>query len=219
MVEKIGKNKKLDNINMKKIIRLTESDLHRLIKESVKRILKEEYDENQDYNVVFNRNLENGVYDDRILQSYKNDEDLTGLSEDIFYNELPEGVLDHDDYVFYIQNSLENRLKVLDKDYANQGELYPYSMRRLSNNEYDMPDNTINKNVKKSRGYGMNDEYWKDHDMKQLSQELPDILTKNGKLRSPKTLDRVTNNRAKYGYNAAADKGPLHRKGSLNREL
>ena len=36
------KIKKLDNINMKKIIKLTESDLHRLVKETVKKILSED---------------------------------------------------------------------------------------------------------------------------------------------------------------------------------
>lgn len=77
-------------------------------------------------------------------------------------------------------------------------------------------DTGANKNVRNSRGDTFNDDYWSSHERKKLPSEF---YTKNGKLRSSKTFNKLGNNRAKYGFNQAADKGPLHRKGSLNREL
>lgn len=59
-------NKKLENMD-KKIIRLTESDLHRIVKESVNRALKEYHDIDDDR--YFGGGLPSHFNDDEVLEN------------------------------------------------------------------------------------------------------------------------------------------------------
>ncbi len=65
---------------MKQRIKLTESDLHRIVKESVKRVLRE----NAYPRIRINESFENGIYEIEWLSQYVNDGDVftAGRTED-----------------------------------------------------------------------------------------------------------------------------------------
>lgn len=54
----------------------------------------------------------------------------------------------------------------------------------------------------------------------QNAKAFPEFLKKNGELKTYKQISKnITNRSNKYGAGIAADKAPLHRKGSLNRDV
>lgn len=54
----------------------------------------------------------------------------------------------------------------------------------------------------------------------QDAKKFPELLKKTGEPRTSKQIVKnITNRNNKYGAELAADKAPLHRKGSLNRDV
>lgn len=83
-----------------KLIRLTESDLHRIVKESVDRILKESYDivepycfetdkEEQWYQVGYNQGLDDAI---EWLKVHINDYIVKGRDIDLMFDDLRNSV-------------------------------------------------------------------------------------------------------------------------------
>ena len=183
---------------MKKRIRLTESDLHEIVKESVKRVIREyneydgfepEYDFDDDVSDIINR-INRGDYDDKLDQIMK---DPFG-----YYND--EGV--------DIIQAADDRKCVLDKNYAikyGEDPDKPLFIPRYHPNPF--------------KPNALGDEYWQDKEAQEAAAKYPSMLTKKGILRKRKgksIADIV--NKGVYGTDQA-DKRPLHRKGSLNREI
>lgn len=128
---------------MKQIIRLTESDLHRMIKESVKRVLKEEYVEGkwepgwledyyEDDSLINNEyNYENDVLDDieKLKQTY--DDNLDYETED-FASSFVNSEGDDENYygtIFYPSQQTKAFI-----DYANR--VNDRSSRKESDNNH-----------------------------------------------------------------------------------
>lgn len=81
---------------MKKLIRLTENDLHKIVKKSVNNILKEAYDvvepycfetdkEEQWYQVGYNQGLDDAI---EWLKNHINDYIVKGRDIDLMYDDL-----------------------------------------------------------------------------------------------------------------------------------
>lgn len=81
---------------MKKLIRLTENDLHKIVKKSVNNILKEAYDvvepycfetdkEEQWYQVGYNQGLDNAI---EWLKNHINDYIVKGRDIDLMFDDL-----------------------------------------------------------------------------------------------------------------------------------
>lgn len=68
----------------KKLIRLTESDLHRIIKESVNKILKESYEEEY-YQMGYTQGIESVI---EWLKTHINDYLVKGRDIDLMFDDL-----------------------------------------------------------------------------------------------------------------------------------
>jgi hypothetical protein len=94
----------------KKIIRLTESDLHRLIKESVKIVLKEEYDNEKVDGYVHYYDAKGRQYRLNYLA-----QELRNMGIDV------EGTGFNDDYDGYVEVRVNlEQAKILDKKYGSK---------------------------------------------------------------------------------------------------
>lgn len=207
---------------MAKIIKINEEKLTQIVENVIKAVLKESNSHKkivkENYEVLADL-INNGKLDKSIIKAY-NDNNLYDLAEYLYDKYVDYGSdINEDDY-FYVQDMLHDRINLIDKSAANQTANYMKKIKGSDEGYNDMPSDSVNKNVLDTKGTSsLNDEYWNDHEMKELGKKFPDIITKNGKVRSPKSLMNVNKNRAKYGYNDTADKTALHRKGSLNREI
>lgn len=185
---------------MKKTIRLTESDLHRIVKESVKRILKED-----DYFTPSYAYMNAEEIIDR-LPSLP-DETLKKImygyyDPSYFESDFSDGFDEHIEVIEAAKEEYARR----HKDYANQlftqmnKPKYPYTP--LHDEDY----------YKKRRE---SDIAWDEHDRELAARKYPNMLKKNGLVRKnwQRGLEKDL-----YGTDQA-DKRPLHRKGSLNREI
>ncbi len=94
----------------KKIIRLTESDLHRLIKESIKIVLKEEYDNEKVDGYVHYYDAKGRQYRLNYLA-----QELRNMGIDV------EGTGFNDDYDGYVEVRVNlEQAKILDKKYGSK---------------------------------------------------------------------------------------------------
>ena len=208
-------------------IRLTESQLHNIIKESVKRVLKEtrfdyidldpyEYDKmiDNDYRSRAERaydEIRNGVYDDKVPQWASGERDV--------YDDLD---LDIDLGGEGLQDAVNDRNFVIDKSsalkYGQNPSDYP-SSKKWHETNYPKDGNPNIKNRRNTSDV-LSDEYWEDKEMRDFGKKHPLVLTKKGRFRKFGNVDKLASNVQKDLYGTdQADKRPLHRKGSLNRAL
>ena len=209
---------------MKNRIKLTESQLNKVIRESVKKVLKEtrfdyidldpyEYDEmiENDYRSRAERayhDIRNGDYDDIVPQWASGKRDA--------YDDLD---LDIDLGAEDLQDAINDRHYAIDKSaalkYGKNPSDYP-SAKKWSETNYPKNGNLNIKNRKNASDV-LSDEYWKDKEMRDFGEKFPHTATKKGKIRN---FDKLASNLQKDLYGTdQADKRPLHRKGSLNRAL
>ena len=215
-------------------IRLTESHLHNIIKESVKRVLKEtrfdyidldpyEYDKmiDNDYRSRAERaydEIMNGVYDDKVPQWASGERDV--------YYDLD---LDIDLGGEGIQDAVNDRNFVIDKSsalkYGQNPSDYP-SSKKWHETNYPKDGNPNIKNRRNTSDV-LSDEYWEDKEMRDTAKKYPHSFKKNGVMRNYDydkgriiNFNKFRDNLEKDVYGTdQADKRPLHRKGSLNRAL
>lgn len=199
-----------------KNIKLSEKQLHRVVKESVERVLKEDFDtvskkvinyikdnyrdrpRQQEYFINMYNKIKNGYYDD---------------------------VLNSSDREYWIYNNFPifNHVCEIDKDFAFRygdydldiDEIDRFSLydKRLSDGEsanWNVNDET--QNGKES----LHDYYWKEHE---------GWFNNNDKLKKHRTeklknyLDKTwQDTKDTEKWSKIADSRPLHRKGSLNRD-
>ena len=207
-------------------IRLTESHLHNVIKESVKRVLKEmrfdyidldpyDYEKMMD-NDYYARDeqasfdIMNGVYDDLVPQ--------WASGERSVYDDLDLNI----DYSGSITDDVLDRLFIIDKSaalkYGKNPSDYPRDKKHF---ETKYPKDG-NPNIKNRRNASdvLSDEYWEDKEMRDFGKKHPLAITKKGRFRKFGNVDKLASNLQKDLYGTdQADKRPLHRKGSLNRAL
>ena len=207
-------------------IRLTESHLHNIIKESVKRVLKEtrfdyidldpyDYEKMMD-NDYYARDeqasfdIMNGVYDDLVPQ--------WASGERSVYDDLDLNI----DYSGSITDDVLDRLFIIDKSaalkYGKNPSDYPRDKKHF---ETKYPKDG-NPNIKNRRNASdvLSDEYWEDKEMRDFGKKHPLAITKKGRFRKFGNVDKLASNLQKDLYGTdQADKRPLHRKGSLNRAL
>lgn len=219
-------------------IRLTESKLHGIIKESVKRVLKETYSyldpyedldpydyERMMYNDYHARGEEaysdimNGVYDDLVPQ--------WADEERCVYDDLNLDV----DYSDDIMDAVLDRLFIIDKSaalkYGKNPSDYPRN-KKYSETRYPKDGNPNIKDYNRYYSDALSDESWEDKENRDYAKKYPHSFKKNGEWRyyDYENGGGFTNHR-KISDNLAkdligtdqADKRPLHRKGSLNRAL
>lgn len=219
------------NMSKKNTIKLTESELKKVITESVKKILKEsmfDFDEFENYdNAVHNaiyyaQEIRDGVYDDKLTDEKWKDDIIFRYGFDM--NNGGERIFN---------DAIKNRLMVINKDYAwKQIDLKRKRDKDMSEYEKDEwsvwgPD--ANTNIRelphKRNGWlsGNDTEMSKDYmklQGKDAHSRVPEFFRKDGKPRTDKQVQRGINNRSTYvGSLDAANKKPLHRKGSVNRDL
>ena len=208
-------------------IKHTESHLHNIIKQSVKRVLKEmrfdyidldpyEHDKmiDKDYRSRAERaydEIMNGVYDDKVPQWASGERDV--------YYDLD---LDIDLGGEGIQDAVNDRNFVIDKwsalKYGQNPSDYP-STKKWSETNYPEDGNPNIKNRRNASDV-LSDEYWEDKEMRDFGKKHPLVLTKKGRFRKFGNVDKLASNIQKDLYGTdQADKRPLHRKGSLNRAL
>ena len=207
-------------------IRLTEAHLHNVIKESVKRVLKEmrfdyidldpyDYEKMMD-NDYYARDeqasfdIMNGVYDDLVPQ--------WASGERSVYDDLDLNI----DYSGSITDDVLDRLFIIDKSaalkYGKNPSDYPRDKKHF---ETKYPKDG-NPNIKNRRNASdvLSDEYWEDKEMRDFGKKHPLAITKKGRFRKFGNVDKLASNLQKDLYGTdQADKRPLHRKGSLNRAL
>lgn len=215
----------------KRTIKLTESELKTVITESVKKILKEsmfdfdefEIDDSAVQNAIYYaQEIKDGVYDDKLT-----DEDWR---DDIIYRY---GFDMNNDGERIFDDAIKNRLMVIDKDYAWKQINWKRKQDKDSNewykNEWPAWGPDANTNIRelphKRNGWlsGDDKEMSKDYmklQGKDAHSRIPEIFRKDGEVRTLKQMQRGINNRSTYiGSLDAADKKPLHRKGSANHDL
>lgn len=232
-------------------IRLTESQLQRLIKESVKKVLKEFNDPGEeerygfpedydDYNPfdrehyhgkdsytlsAYNRYLKhsealkNGEYDDRL-----HDDDFVG---DI----ITDCATEFADYDSRLEREIQDRLYVINKDYAFHNAMDPDDDYNKGANRYKNTSHYDWQGIERQQREQPNPrqkrremiDAWEDREFRERANQHPDVLRKDGngyrkKYRvSPESM-LSAKDKLLYGTDQA-DKRPLHRKASLNREL
>lgn len=211
-------------------IRLTESKLHGIIKESVKRVLKEMYSDLDpyedldpyDYEKMMDNDyrergeqayfdIMNGVYDDLVPQ--------WASGERSVYDDLD---LDIDLGGEDLQDAVNDRDFVIDKSsalkYGRNPSDYPSEKKRFET-KYPKDENPNIKNRRNTSDV-LSDEYWEDKEMRDFGEKHPLATTKKGRFRNLGNADKLASNLQKDLYGTdQADKRPLHRKGSLNRAL
>ena len=214
-------------------IRLTESHLHNIIKESVKRVLKEtrfdyidldpyDYEKMMD-NDYYARDeqasfdIMNGVYDDLVPQ--------WASGERSVYDDLDLNI----DYSGSITDDVLDRLFIIDKSaalkYGKNPSDYPRDKKHFET-KYPKDGNPNIKNRRtRNASDVLSDEYWKDKEMRDTAKKYPHSFKKNGVMRNYDydkgriiNFNKFRDNLEKDVYGTdQADKRPLHRKGSLNR--
>lgn len=159
----------------KKLIKLTEGDLHKIIKESVQRILKESfnYSDFEEHEPSFPSNHWIDSQGNTRIGKLGSD-DIDGI-----YNTKKEQ-MNHDWLDFDKKNRIE---KMMSKDAM---EAHPYRQKDM---------NPFNQNKHSVNDYNTMDDIKNDFD---------------NRWEKSKEIDN---------YNKKANSRPLHRKGSLNREL
>ena len=222
-------------------IRLTESQLHRVIKESVKKIVKEiayrevpirnsegevidtggwyDPDDYYDPNEEWTEWAENQGRAERISTRIKNgdyDDKLDSLDSEYFG-------LNYNNGGDWVDDTIHSRRCLIDKNYAMKYGEEPGTYNKYTvASEKDSPkDKNININhYKWNDNRALSDEYWKEHDAQRFHKAFPSIIKKNGELRKWKDENDLQNRIWKDIIGTDQfDKRPLHRKGSLNREL
>lgn len=217
---------------MRRTIKLSESELKRMISESVKRTLNEwdeyyqpdEFDmmsaDEQKAHEICDR-INNGKYDnilDKIL-SY-------GGAASYFD-------LESSDYAAgWVSDAAFERKCIIDKDFAFKrgwrkyqdypntwDDKHPSRSSRLERYSDETNKNRFN-NVDKDK---LGDKYWSDKEARDLHSKYPSMYNKKGELRGGPFGKRAEDiidmaQKAVYGTDQA-DKRPLHRKGSLNRAM
>ena len=187
---------------MKKLVRLTESDLHRIVKESVNRILRE-YDGDDYFAPNYGEKRPEDIIDrlpslsdnavKKIIDGY--------FDPSYFESDYSDGF---DDYYEVIDAAKEEYAR-RHKDFANK--LFT-QMNKPTYPQSPLHDEGYYKKHRES------DMAWNEHDKEIAAKRLPNTVKKNGEeLRKnwEKGLERDTVGTSQ------ADKRPLHRKGSLNR--
>lgn len=202
---------------MKKIIRLTESEL----KQTIKRMLIENINENHfDYEDWFDEpdpvkdahnkyyDVENGHYDNAIEDLYEKGYDETEIIEKLFGEYDP-------DFDSELADLIVDKLATWNKDIAmktNKGWPKDY-------NGYPHNADSVFKMNKFDQERDKKDAMDK-FTSSQDAKKFPELLKKTGEPRTSKQIVKnITNRNNKYGAELAADKAPLHRKGSLNRDV
>ena len=219
------------NESKKKNIKLTESQLKELIYESVKKILKEsmfdedefEIDDIAVHNAIYYaEEIENGVYDDKLTDEDWRDNIIYRYGFDM--NNDGERIFD---------DAIKNRLMVINKDYAWKQINLKRKQDKASNewhkNEWPAWGPDANTNIRelpyKRNGWlsGNDREMSKDYmklQGKDAHSKMPEMFRKDGNLRTPNQILKGIQNKSTYiGAAVAAEKKPLHTKGSANRDL
>lgn len=148
----------------------------------------------------FIKDVESGVYDDKIF-----DDKWVSNATDKFY--------DMDDN-FYIWPYIEKRRTLISRDYA-----FKHGQPNRPNEYAIEPRSYENINVRNRRPQLTND-YYLDHEKRELGKQYPHTFRKDGSLRSYKSFKDVESTLLKdFIGTDQADKRPLHRKGSGNRLL
>lgn len=195
----------------RKTIRLTESELKNLIKH----IIKEDYgfddesyfSENNNINEKY-QEIESGQYDRQIERLYQKGFD----SADIIYAIFGEYDPDTDEP---LNELIDDKLSISHKDYAmKMANRYKDGYNKYPHNADDaFTDQKYNNKYQKEKDLNT---FMKEKE----ASEYPDLLKKNGDVRSTKQIIKHLSNRKNLsGAKMASEKEPLHRKGSLNREL
>lgn len=191
----------------KKLIRLTESDLHRIIKESIKNILNEgfKYSDFQEHEPSFTSNY--------WIDSEGNTRiGRLGLDDiDGIYN-TKEEQMNHDWLDFDKKNRIE---KMVAKDAMEahpyrQKDMNPFNQNKHSINDYNTEDFFDNFSPSSKDEYMNSYEYPKKYDG-YFNGHMDDIKNDfDNQWEKSKEIDK---------YTKQANSRPLHRKGSLNREF
>lgn len=191
----------------KQIIRLTESDLHRIVKESVNNIIKEYFDYTQFQNHEPSLKSNTWVDSDGNIRSSKlASDDIDGI-----YN-TKEEQMNHDWLDFDKKNRIE---KMVTKDAMEahpyrQKDMNPFNQNKHSINDYNTEDFFDSFSPSSKDEYMNSYEYPKKYDG-YFNGHMDDIKNNFDKeWEKSKEIDK---------YNKLANTRPLHRKGSLNREL
>lgn len=261
---------------MKRTIRLTESDLHSAIRESVRRILREstgledafkevdftDPEDRESWNSISNYVGSTREKVDQIIDDIYNGNYNKEIEQRTIWQKLQEIIPDLDSFMFekyrnQIQNAINDQMSVADKEYAfKYGQEDHYGDDGYYEDEYGDWRHSFTDRVESDLTYGdsydwntsddpydshemrrqglrnMNvfttndprkraevDKAWDEHDSLERAKRRPDLFKKNGQLRKDSALDRNLKPRSnKHGATQAADKTPLHRKGSLNRD-
>lgn len=187
------------------IVRLTENQLNRLITESVKKALNE-YDPDDYYlnqQSYISKDILDGMYDDKLF-------------DDRFVNDLLE---DYDDLEWggRIKSAIEDRRKEIDRDYAMEYGYKTYDDKDVNyEKNYRLDDYLYNYGINSNGDPKLDDTYWKDHEKRK--DPMYDIkFKKNGERRSVGSTIRKFDK--EFGWKFDANEKPLHRKGSMNRDL
>lgn len=201
---------------MRQTIRLTEGDLHRIIRNCVNEAMNN-IDNEEDllysgnfYEAVksFTQDIGNGEYDNNL-------KDIISKANDNYYIEqyFDDDVDSYDYLQDWIKDVAQNRLAVIDKDYAFKKGNMPN--KYFNNGDYTKERNF---NVKSRSGGGASDFDWEQFEKAKANKRkgsiFPSVNKLKGGWKNPKAVDAV--NRDVFGTDQA-DKRPLHRKGSLNR--
>jgi hypothetical protein len=209
---------------MKRKIRLTENDLHRIIKESVKKVLSEERfktikPHSEEY---YNSHLYDPDYEDGFAD-WEKDAD----KYDTFYNydkELPVRVKPNQNQGYYelkhtpTRKSFEDYLERQRQEHHYNGDPWKDIKRVNTNFDYDnffsyRPNKNLdNDSSEWFRSKFLDDGYTDDKIQRDIRGQL-------AKLKDERRKDAVKQRRELKKDIEVADKRPLHRKGSLNRDI
>ena len=186
----------------KQVIRLTESDLHRIIKESVNQVLNEETKNSKDpYDIVF-------------LSDYTPKDIIDGQFDDMIWDDKWCDEMDYYGGVEYV-SAIVQRKMILDKDYAMKYGIDPSVSTRSPfwfESNRDMNPNMYDSISKKKK--------FSDYSAAQLgrtSKARMHYAMNPSDDNVWKGLERHYLNKQFNGRNPDTQK--LHTKGSLNREL
>ena len=219
---------------MKKTIRLSESDLHKIIKNTVKRVIKENYADTTDYDYFTETQPEYDAEEEIYNMSHKNDDELmdiingnSNLSDPSFFaGEYDDGF----DEVDRIQRAAKDEYMKRHKDYAFKFGKMPYQRDKQWDNYEKNNYNSLeggNRNIKTRNVKNSSD--YDDAELEKFKQNNPDVFDGDNFTNNISKLKKATYNlKAKNNPNSTKsernkmanfDKQPMNRKGSLNRSV
>lgn len=152
------------------------------------------------------KSIYNGEYDDKL-------DSLT--AEDFGF--------DWDDYESgqVIGDAIHDRHCVIDKNYAMKHGKQPNTFDKGTVMHQSYYPDDENRNVRtRNHSRALDRENWKEHDAEYINKILPSLYKKNGQLRNTKKMKDIEGlvDKDLIGTDQY-NKRPLHRKGSLNREV